>query len=586
VQEAAVQKHKRDESTGQDAARRDERHDPPAVSPAATVLGLQQIAGNTAVVQFLQDQGALSSPADPHEQEADRVARAVVGPEPGPPGAAVLRSAAGSPGPFAGDPGAALGDLGSGEPLPGNVRAFMEPRFGSDFGDVRVHRGQATEQTSAALGADAFTYGRDIYFGQGRAPAADALTVHELSHVVQQRSATGSLATKRIQRSVTGTFPVSRGAFEIDMQTREGGVATPPTHSGLDGYIRFVPNPDAPNSNTIVMIQIVKLTNVGGADIDPASMPAAQAPRGGLGDPGVRTGDDAAAGVEGGYFTDVHHRPNAAAPGNPQGSPLSPRFNFQPSPAGVAGVGQTQQPAQYGGGTGGVVGQTPGFKRSNDAADIKSAALFDTPGVASKDVDVNFAFESVARGEDTMVTYGSVKWGFGLRGGRVVNEFFNTVDDASATFAQALERHRDFYVHEPVTFYFPFNSDTLERPESAKIDAFHDYLERNPTVRLSLQGFADIRGGASKHNRDLSRNRAEAVAAELVAKGVDPSRIDPITIGPNVPASATTDAGTGDQGGNSVAAADQDREANRQFNRRVMLTFIQTASTPVGGAGP
>ena len=71
-----------------------------------------------------------------------------------------------------------------------------------------------------------------------------------------------------------------------------------------------------------------------------------------------------------------------------------------------------------------------------------------------------------------------------------------------------------------------------------------------------------------------------------MAKGVDPSRIDPITIAPNVPASATTDAGTGDQGGNSVAAADQDREANRQFNRRVMLTFIQTASTPVGGAGP
>ena len=150
----------------------------------------------------------------------------------------------------------------------------------------------------------------------------------------------------------------------------------------------------------------------------------------------------------------------------------------------------------------------------------------------------------------------------------------------------ALERHRDFYVHEPVTFYFPFDNDELEGPESAKIDTFLDYLTRNPTVRLSLQGVADIRGGASKHNRDLSRNRAEAVAVELIAKGVDPARLDPITIAPNVPASATTDAGTGDQGGDAAAAANQDREENRQFNRRVVLTFIQTASTPVGGAGP
>src|SRR6185437_11239615 len=110
--------------------------------------------------------------------------------------------------------------------------------------------------------------------------------------------------------------------------------------------------------------------------------------------------DDAAAGVEGGFFTDVHHRPNSAAGGAPQGSPLSPRYNFQPAPGGTTGVvGQTQQPAQYGGGTGGVVGQTPGFKRSADAADIKSAALFDTPGTTSAASNLDFAFESVARGE-------------------------------------------------------------------------------------------------------------------------------------------------------------------------------------------
>ena len=54
---------------------------------------------------------------------------------------------------------------------------------------------------------------------------------------------------QRIQRSLTASHQVTIGVFEVDMQTREGGLNTPPTLSGLDGYIRFVPGPGAPNSN-------------------------------------------------------------------------------------------------------------------------------------------------------------------------------------------------------------------------------------------------------------------------------------------------------------------------------------------------
>jgi outer membrane protein OmpA-like peptidoglycan-associated protein len=316
-------------------------------------------------------------------------------------------------------------------------------------------------------------------------------------------------------------------------------------------------------------------------------MPAAQSPRGALGQPGLRTEDDATRGVEGGFFTDVHHRPNVGAPGATQGTPLSPRYDFQPTPAGGAPqAGLTQQPAQYGGATGGVVGQTPGFKRSEDPADVRSAALYDTPGNPSAAANVNFEFESVAKGEDTMVVYGTVKWGFGLRAGKVVNEYLNTDDTASTTFAEALERHRDFYVHEPVTFYFPFDSHVLDATELTKIDSLLAYLARNPTVRMSLQGFADVKGGVSAHNTTLSLDRAEAVEKALVDKGVDPGRIDDIMIGLGASSSATLDAGTGDQGGNAAVGADQKREANRWANRRVVLTFEQTASTPVGGAGP
>ena len=143
----------------------------------------------------------------------------------------------------------------------------------------------------------------------------------------------------------------------------------------------------------------------------------------------------------------------------------------------------------------------------------------------------------------------------------MVNEYLQQVDTPSATFGEALERHRDFYVREPVTFYFGFNSDVLDAGEAAKIDSFLAYLGRNPTVRLSLEGFADTKGGASSHNSDLSLRRADVVAKALTSKGIDPGRLDPIVIGRGASSAATTDAGTGDQGGDPAVGADQTREA-------------------------
>ncbi len=541
----------------------------PISAVARHVLGLQRAAGNAAVTQYLQGAGALSSPGDAQEREADTVARAVM--QPGAAVPSVARAPASGV-----DLDGAISELGPGRPLAREVRDFMEPRFGADFGDVRVHTDATAARASEALGAEAFTYGSDVYFGAGKGPSTDELTAHELSHVVQQRSG----VARQIQRNLSASHQVTNGIFEVDMQTREGGVNTPPTHSGLDGYIRFVPATESPNSNKIVFIQIVKLTDPAGADIDPASMPAAQAPRGGLGDPGVRTEDNEDTGVEGGFFTDVHHRPNSASPGAAPGSAMSPNYNFQPAAPGTTGVvGQTQQPAQYGGGIGGDVGQTPGFKRSDDAADIRSSALYDTPGIASAGLDLNFDFESVARGEDTMVTYGAVKWGFKLRSGLVTDEYLTPEDATSATFDEALERHRDFYVHEPVTFYFPFDSIALDATETGKIDTFLENLTRNPSVTLGIEGFADLKGNAD-YNLDLSLRRAEAVKAALIAKGIDAARIDPITIGRGASASATTDAGTGDQGGDAAVGADQNREANRWANRRVVVTFTDPAPGP------
>ena len=79
-----------------------------------------------------------------------------------------------------------------GRPLEDNARAFMEPRFGHDFSQVRVHADSRARDSARALDARAYTVGRDIVFRDGP-PLLQTLDdrrllAHELTHVVQQNN--------------------------------------------------------------------------------------------------------------------------------------------------------------------------------------------------------------------------------------------------------------------------------------------------------------------------------------------------------------------------------------------------------------
>jgi hypothetical protein len=78
---------------------------------------------------------------------------------------------------------------GGGSLLPDSVRAYIEPRFGTDFSHVRVHTGNEAMQMNRDVGAQAFTHGSDIYYGANHHPGNLELTAHELTHVVQQTGA-------------------------------------------------------------------------------------------------------------------------------------------------------------------------------------------------------------------------------------------------------------------------------------------------------------------------------------------------------------------------------------------------------------
>jgi hypothetical protein len=147
--------------------------------------------------------------ADRPEREAELAARQVMS------GAAPLaqRPAAGLQ--RAGTPGSAPADVPPivdevpaepGSVLDPRARAFMEARFGCDFGHVRVHQGKKAADSARAVNAQAYTVGSDVVFGPGRyAPGTEHgrhLLAHELAHVVQQ---SGSLSRKPVDDAAAAT---------------------------------------------------------------------------------------------------------------------------------------------------------------------------------------------------------------------------------------------------------------------------------------------------------------------------------------------------------------------------------------------
>lgn len=191
------------------------------------LLRLQQTAGNQAVGRLIQAKPKVGRPGDKYEQEADRGAEQVMRV----PVHGVYPSLASTITPLVQRQSEEveeankekairtrsqenereipdlfqsrlLANYGGGQPLPKPTREFMKTRFGADFSDVRVHTDSQAQQMNHELKAQAFTWGRDIYFGAGKyqpeSNEGKRLLAHELTHTIQQR-AWGSAVSRAIQ---------------------------------------------------------------------------------------------------------------------------------------------------------------------------------------------------------------------------------------------------------------------------------------------------------------------------------------------------------------------------------------------------
>ena len=233
------------------------------------VAGLQRTVGNQAVLRMLsrssptiQTKLTINEAGDKYEQEADLVAEQVMR-MPAPQPASRLNSASGQTpglqrqcdcgsagvqceackekeeGPLQRKTTGKAADNGvppivhevlrsPGQPLDHATRAHFEPRFGYDFGQVRVHTDTQAGKSAAAIQALAYTAGNNLVFGTGQyAPDSESgrrLLAHELVHVVQQ-GAVGTVRRQATGDSSSTTAPSDTTQRVLDALTKPDPVA-------------------------------------------------------------------------------------------------------------------------------------------------------------------------------------------------------------------------------------------------------------------------------------------------------------------------------------------------------------------------
>jgi hypothetical protein len=204
--------------------------------PALPAVQGPSTAGDELPVQARLEVGATD---DPLEREADAVADQVTGSgavapariAPVPAGR-IARKAAGVPH-VTGDLAAAIAARGAGEPLAPATLDYFEPRFGRGLGHVRVHADEGAGRLARNLGAQAFTHGSDIYFGEGRYDPESAggrhLIAHEVAHTFQQ----GEGGAPPVQRAV-----VRYGKLKI--QVNYGNVINVPAAQRADRAVAAI----------------------------------------------------------------------------------------------------------------------------------------------------------------------------------------------------------------------------------------------------------------------------------------------------------------------------------------------------------
>ncbi|MBL3617730.1 MAG: DUF4157 domain-containing protein [gamma proteobacterium endosymbiont of Lamellibrachia anaximandri] len=189
----------------------DRQEQQPFFAHAGKVSGKRSQPGT-----FFQAKLTIGQPGDQYEKEADNVATAVVqrsehASSQQQQGFFTIQRRAGhgaaTPYAPAGMAARLQSSKGNGSRLPTPTHREMSQSLGFDFSDVRLYTDSESVNLNRAVGAQAFTHGKDIYFNSGKynpgTKSGKHLLAHELTHVVQQNRGAGGLQrSSMIQREI------------------------------------------------------------------------------------------------------------------------------------------------------------------------------------------------------------------------------------------------------------------------------------------------------------------------------------------------------------------------------------------------
>ena len=126
-----------------------------------------------------------------------------------------------------------------GQPIDPATRDFMEPRFGHDFSNVRVHTDAKAADSAGAVNALAYTVGRNVVFGAGQyrptTPQGRNLVAHELTHVLQQTAGhdtNSSLTQAEVEADRNATALVDAQSPTVQFGVALGAVQRQESHEG------------------------------------------------------------------------------------------------------------------------------------------------------------------------------------------------------------------------------------------------------------------------------------------------------------------------------------------------------------------
>src|SRR5258705_2130377 len=163
-----------------------------------------------------------------------------------------------------------------------------------------------------------------------------------------------------------------------------------------------------------------------------------------------------------------------------------------------------------------------------ERTDLQETKLRDTVERTGENRRAVDAADERLRGLDTRVgEVGSLAEGANTRADRAAV----LAQDAESRLAQRFAGRNKYRLMDTKSVYFGFGQIEFRSQDVSELDEVAKALAADPNAILELQGFADSRG-SDRYNRELARERVEAVVSYLVQQhGVELRQLRGIAMG-------------------------------------------------------